>query len=320
MKSQKRKAQMVSGLERAPIYPGMPVEAASQRGRESAMAFGIVLKHTEWLEGYLGVDTDSPFKVDAAAIKARHEQLEGAKSNAHSTTRGIHQLGMLLVGTVNQMSGEFARKRVLDIGAGEGRFGAELTRKARAKMTYLDHDRDILSTIPASWGDRIAASGYALPFKDEAFPRTVAAFSSLPWAKTPQESVNALNEALRVTEVGGTVFLPPFLSNIMKRHAQTNQVAISDLPSREVDTNERLGLKVWAAQDYALIGSLLNLIAEDYCSVTWSGYIAKGVNTGEVIESYTAIIDKNKSIPPKVFADNLDFANQFMSVESSAQV
>ncbi len=299
------------GLERAPVYP-FNEGALTYRGQDSAATFGLVLEHSAWLESQLGLGTDLPFRVGPEALRARHDQLERSKSESHCTSRGVLFLGKLVSGTVKEMEAEFARQTVLDIGCGDGRLGVELSRNAKSRVTFFDRDSAALSGITRKSGRKIIGEGVSLPFTDEAFDKTVTAFSSVAWAETPLETVNSLQEALRVTQVNGTCFVIPALSNVLSRR----RLAVAELVNpNQQSLEDPLALKVWALQDHLAINTLLGLAEEGYCSISWSSFIGKGMNTGATVENYSAVVDKVRPIPEEVYGANLAYAKSFMLSE-----
>jgi ubiquinone/menaquinone biosynthesis C-methylase UbiE len=302
---------MKSGLERAPVYPNRPVEPLTIRQEESVTAFDLIQEHLEWIESFLALKNE-PFKTTPADLEARRQQLQVAKELCHRRVRSIADLGKLVIGTVSQMEAEFAYQTVLDIGAGEGRFGEALARKAKARVTFVDNDPNVMDHISPRAGVKVVADGKSLPFEDESFNKTVSAFSSIHWAATPVESVQALNEALRVTEVDGSAFIIPAISNFSKRYWRTRPSLLAWSGAELPDKEEYSALKVWAAQDYVLLKTLLKMAKDDYCAITWSGYRGIAQHYYTELEWVSVIVDKKKAIPTEVLEDNVAYAKQFI--------
>ncbi len=303
---------MSVGVERAPIHSlegGMPTSYA---GKVSMSAFMQIMSHGQWIDAYLDLGGYEPFRADVTAIEARRDHLELGKTLAYCHSRDVNQIGKLLVSTVDDIEAEFRGQTVLDIGCGIGRAGEALRRKAKARVTFLDKDEAVLQNIAVKSGcSKIVADGTALPFEDESFSRTLNLFSAIPWAETPRDTVQAFNEALRVTEVGGSSFvIPAFSSLTVKRKVENeSDQAVALMVLDKTIENYVLSFKVWGLQDHVLLNAMLNLAEAGYCSITWKGVRTPDPND---FEHYSAILDVNKSIPPELLADNLAYVDQFM--------
>ncbi|MGI9027908.1 MAG: class I SAM-dependent methyltransferase, partial [Candidatus Saccharimonadales bacterium] len=202
---------------------------------------------------------------------------------------------------------------VLDIGCGTGRLGTELRRgQAKAKVTFLDNDEQQIEKLKLKSGcKKVVAEATNLPFEYESFAKTLSVFSAIHWAETPYERIQSLNEALRVTEVGGSLFVIPAFSSL--HHRQRLNPKIEQLTHRvkgKEMTVSKLALKTWALQDYVMLHSLLAFAKQSYCSITWCGTPKPSLRQ---VDNYSAIIDKHRSIPPEVFAGNLAVAERFMA-------
>ncbi len=309
---------MQRGLERVSIGKFARERPRTLRERGAHDAYLKVIKHAKVLKTSLGIDSDKPFRVSQESIEARHRYLEWAKGSYHETGRDAHQLSMLVTGlglqAVKQMEDECTRQDVLDIGCGEGRFGEALARKVKSRVTFLDLDEEVMKNIvPSSRKTKVVGDGKALNFKNETFDKTFNAFSSIYWAENPLDAVQALNEALRVTKPGGTLFVIPVFSGLKIRHyIFNNGISADNLKPEEPELFlDPLTYKMWDLQDFVILQALLNLEKRNHCSITWGGYLLEGENLGETLEYYSAIVDINHSIPPEVLEENIAYAAQF---------
>ena len=292
---------MSQGIERFPASVMKQREPQTPFERNAMFTTAHVMKYGLWLMQHLGLETEKPFMADEAALTARQKQLEDAKAEIHEQRRGVYEIGTLLAATVAQTEAEFSHQTLLDIGCGDGNFGSELARNAKSKVTFLDNNPAALARIRPKSGTKVLGDGADLvEFEDESFTKTISAFSAIPWAKTPYEAIEALGEQLRVTETDGSAFFVPILSNIIQR--QTLVGAEADIIRSIRGTPlglDRNALQVWSLQDFLLINNLNELENDGYCDVTWVGYVFEGKTYGDPIESFSAIVDKQRPIPGK---------------------
>jgi len=287
---------MTEGLQRAPVDVSGRCATDASYGRESVVAYREIVRHCDQATQLLRLDKENPYRATESDIEARRSYLEESKNAQHVNGRRISDLAIFVMATVSQFEEEFAGKDLLDIGCGVGRAGEALARQAKTKVTFLDTDETALSRVGSKSGVRVRADGRDLPFVDEAFDCTLASVSTIPWSVTPAESVQSLNEALRVVAVGGTSVLIPVFSHILERRK---------LPKRQLEDPEA---KVWALQDHALLKSMQRYMREGYCSVSWTGYVFSGRNTGASIDYFSAIVDKEAHIPGEVLDEQLQYA------------
>lgn len=305
-------------LERVSVDEMIERRPRTLREKSSMAAYGKIARHGYYLRKSLGVGSRDHFRVSPPALMARQKHLEWAKNSGHETGRDIHQLSNLLTGlglhAVKQFEAEFAGQDVLDIGCGEGRFGEAIARNGKARVTFLDKDEAIMNNIvPSSRKKKVVGDGRSLAFEDESFDKTVSAFSAVYWAPTPVDTIKALNEALRVTKVGGTCFLIPAFSSLKLRH----HIASIDFTTAnlrkgdpEVLADPRV-YKMWDLQDFVVLQGLLHLEKTGHCSLTWGGYVLEGKTLGETLEHYSVMIDVEKPIPKRMLTNNLAFARRF---------
>lgn len=307
-KKQRIGKEFSSGLERAPISSALR-KPSSERESESVAAFERLASHERIIRCLLEIGTDSQFVATSEALESRRKMQSDAKEVAHFEERTVRELGKLVLGTVSQLEDECRDKTVLDIGCGRGRFGEQIARNAKARVTFLDNNPKTLDGISKRLGHRVIADGRDLPFQDETFEKTFATFSSLSWVDTPHETVMSLTEALRVTEVGGSAFITPAFSNTLTRDAR---MLLYNRKTTDINGFDFLeGEKIWALQDHVLLTTLKQLMSGGYCSITWSGFVGQGVNTSHRLEVISAIVDKKKTIPPELFASFLSYADSF---------
>jgi len=304
---------MSKGLKRAVVYPETESIDYSPRFAESLLAFTLLQENDLWAIGMLGIGTTDQFRLSEKSLAARAEMLKKSKVGVHRQDRGMHELGKLVCGKIDDIEAEFYRRQTLDIGCGLGILDAELARKARSRMFMVDNDAEVLSTIPRRVGKTILASGQELPIRSDSFDRTVVSFSSLTWAKTPRETASALNEALRVTAVGGCLIAVPIMSNVQARRDQFLDYDICRLGGRARHRylEDEGGMKVWALQDHLIFNALISLSDRGQTSITWNHHTAIGIYSGEPLEHFSAIIDKHRPIPQEFFDANLNYAASF---------
>lgn len=301
------------GIERA-LVTNLPVERLTPRQRDSLAVFSLVGAHLELIEDYLGIGTTDPFIVDAESLAARQAQLEFSKSASHRVGRGAHEIAVQLGATVKQLEGEMNRAAVLDIGCGDGQFGAEISRSAKARVTLLERDKDVLPAPLKNNRRQVQASGEALPFKDGSFDKTTSNFSTLSWADSPLSALSSLQESLRVTATGGTHFAVPIMSQVLQRQRLAKlDMRIASTDAVPDPSEDPRAFKIWALQDYLVLTTLLELEAEGACSTTWTSLIGDGGTTRQKIESYSAIIDKKKPIPQQLFDSQTEYAKSFFA-------
>lgn len=302
---------MISGIERAPVFPSIPSDPMTDAQVESYNAFLSMQEHRELIQESLGLGTDRAYRLSAADLEARRRQQESARIVGHHQTRSTSELGKLITATVSQLEDEFRRKSVLDIGAGAGRFGEAIARNAKADVTFLDRDPEIMERISRRAGRIVLGDGRELPFDDESFDRVFSAYSSVHWAETPVDSVKALNEAIRVTKVGGAAILIPILNSV----SQTRRLLPAVLKARKPDGSfkdiDRFAV-VWAMRDAAILDSLFKLAQDGYGDITWSNFVEPTPVRGISREIYSAVIDKLKPIPSDFYAQNIESAQEMI--------
>jgi ubiquinone/menaquinone biosynthesis C-methylase UbiE len=306
---------MSTGIERAPVYPAMPAEPLTNAQVESLVAFQSIDEHRQLVEQIFGLDTDNPYRITAADLEARRRQMAEARELGHHHTRSARELGTYVLATVPQMEDEFRRQTMLDIGSGTGRFGEAMARNAKAEVTFLDRDPEILKRISKRAGKIVLADGTDLPFEDESFQKVLSGFSSVHWAETPLESARALNEAIRVTEVGGSTLVIPLLNVISQRRQLLPKIFNSEVLSAPLEAADGYAA-AWAMEDMAVINSLFKLAEGGYLGITWSNHLEETGRAGVSRELYSVIIDKQKSIPQEVYEQNIAYARQLMDTES----
>jgi len=306
-KKRRNSPESADGLERAPIS-SLSDTPRSERGVKSAEAFARAHNHDRRIKERLGIGAPQQFCINQESLIARKQMLADSKEHSHAVDRTSLELGILVLATVTGMENECRRSRVLDIGCGRGRFGEQMARNARAKLTFLDMDPQIMAGISPRAGDIVIGDGRLLPFEDESFEKTFSTFSSIVWAETPVETIQALNEALRVTETGGSTFLLPALVNTTELEGYLKP---TDKAQSKEWADFSLGCRVWALQDHVLLHALHLLAVEEYCSITWSQFGGPGMKTGHEFEFISAIVDKKKPIPPDVLQVSLDYAKSF---------
>jgi hypothetical protein len=112
----------------------------------------------------------------------------------------------------------------------------------------------------------------------------------------------ALNEAIRVTEVGGSTIIIPavvmigvlkgILPELSREMSQTGTI-------QDVDRY----LAVIAAQNLAVIKSLFRLAEQGYTETTWARR-DETIAPGAILDRYSVLVDKHKSIPAEVLTNN----------------
>jgi ubiquinone/menaquinone biosynthesis C-methylase UbiE len=307
-------------LERTPINH-LDAEPEDPRYEDSIHALELVADYYEWISSFLGLNTSSPYIATPQDIESKRKEMQKSKeTRGYERGRDVYQLAMLLNSTVKETEGEFASQTVLDIGCGVGKFGEAIARNAKAKVTFLDSDQSMLDFVSPKLGERKLGDGRKLDFSDDRFDKVITAFSSVYWAVTPVESVQALNEAIRVTETGGSTLLLPLLSNTAETRSTATALAHAqqDVDMTVPFLEQRVAHdKVTAAQGYALIRSLLNLSENGFVAITWIDH--KGTNAnGNEADHISVIIDKLQQTPPEVLEANLAYANRFMPPGTAA--
>lgn len=301
-------------IERAPFHSLEAERPETPAGRASLAVFGAIVDHSAWIDEYLGLESNDPFRFDSTALEDRRRHIEAGREISHHTSRDISSIARTISKTTRQVEAEFDRETVLDIGCGEGRLGRELRRKAKTNVTFLDTDENVISKIPGRSGcNKVVGDGLEIPFEDDEYARTLSVFSSMHWAETPVDRVQAFNEALRVTQPDGSLFIiPAFSSLVLQREIAAVPGDVTKKAGKIGITVTELASKVWALQDHVLLHSMLGLARQDYCSITWLG--EKTLETIG-IEHYSAIVDKHCSIPPEALEENLVYAEEFMEID-----
>lgn len=294
------------GIERSP-YPSPEFEPITESDRDSKASYKFVSRHMRWARSYIDLDEEEEFRITDEALEKRRLQLDAGRDLSFVRTRDAHQLSVMIGGTVSRLEEEMRRRTVLDIGCGQGRFGEDMARKAKAEMTFVDIDEEALAKISKKAGDIVVANAADLPFEDESFERTISAFSAMLWSDTPHDTVRSLNEAVRVTETGGSVFFLPVFSYLMPRKSI---VARSEADPDDID--HPLAHKVMALQDHLVFTALERLREDGGADISWKSFIGQGSATGQQSDTFSAIIDINEPIDPALLEENLTYADQFV--------
>ena len=302
---------MSTGIPRAPVYPEMPVEPLSNSQVESLVAFQNIDEHRELVTEIFGLDTDEPYTLSESDLRERHLQMEVARNLAYRYSRSASELGHLVLATVSQMEDEVRRQTLLDIGCGTGRFGEDMARKAKAEVTFLDRDPEMLEQVSKRAGKIVLGEGTELPFEDESFQKVLAGFSSIHWAETPEQSVRALNEAIRVTEVGGSTIVIPLINSIHARRALLPVILSQRQPNGEFEDMDRYAV-VWAMQDLAVTNALFGLAEGGYCDITWANHVDQLGTSRVTRELYSAVIDKKANVPSELLEQSVTEARQMV--------
>jgi len=285
---------IIGGLERAPADQFGHCASRTEAGRESAAAFNHILYYGGRITAALGLESDDPYRATESDIEARRAELDESRATSFLNNRDTRDLSRYIIGTVAQIEAEMTGRTLLDIGCGIGRFGERMARNAKSKVTFVDRDEMALSQIGKKAGTKVVADAQSLPFETETFDRTMTAFSSTIWAATPAESVGAFNEALRVTNVGGTSLFIPLFAQLFARYR------------RSENYRNQPAQKVWALHDHALLKTVLAYVEAGQCSITWTGFV--GTNSYNDIDFFSAIVDKTQSIPQSTLDAQLEYA------------
>ncbi|HVX48230.1 MAG TPA: class I SAM-dependent methyltransferase [Candidatus Saccharimonadales bacterium] len=264
-------------------------------------------RHVRWAEGYISLGEEGEFRITDEALEKRRLQLDEARNLSYATARDAHYLSVMVGGTVSQIEDEMCRRTVLDIGCGQGRFGEAMARKAKAEMTFVDIDEEALAKISKKAGSIVVANAADLPFEDESFDRTISAFSAMLWSETPHDTLRSLNEAVRVTETGGSVFFLPVFSYLMPRKS-----IVARSEANPADSDHPLAHKVMALQDHLVFTALERLREEGGADISWKSFIGRGSATGLQSDTFSAIIDIKEPIDPQLLEENLAYADQFV--------
>lgn len=291
------------GLERAPVS-SLHDKPRSRRAKVSLNGLEVFATYDYQIRQSLSIGQESQFVVTAAALRHQSELMRQEKIQDRRG-RTISTIAELVVASSVELVIEECRDtRVLDIGCGEARFGEELTRVANADVTSVDSDPEILKTASQNAGEIMLADGRELPFADESFDKTFNTFASISYAHSPLDAVMSLNESLRVTKADGTVFMLPICAPLDLRKALT-----------EATNKDATSVKMFALQDHVIFQALRSMMSDDYISVTWAGmkWVYDGMEKVEdrSFDMITAVIDKQKPIPPEVFAKNIAYVNSF---------
>ena len=305
---------MITGIERAPVYPATPIEPMTERQLESLNAFQSIEEHRELVAHTFGLESDQPYRLTKLDLEARDRQQEFARNVCYTTSRTTVELGKFVLATVKQMEDEFRKKTVLDIGSGVGRFGEAIARNAKAEVTFLDRDPEALEKVSKRAGRIVLADGLDLPFEEESFERVMASFSSVHWASNPEESAKALNEIIRVTQKGGGMIIIPIINNISERRNLLPVITAERLPNGDFHPQDRYAV-VWALQDLVVTDTLFRLAEEGIVNITWSNTLTPTQLKGVNLENFSVVVDKLDSIPEEILAENLSYARQFMPQE-----
>lgn len=294
-------------LDRAPVLDrGVSVQGANSVRVDSQTSWDMILAHRDIVAGQLDIGTPDQFIVDEYALQCRVASLTASMGAAHITSRGIHQVAVNLHSTVKKVEGEFKKARVLDIGCGEGKLGAELERKAKAHVTYLDKDEDSVKAIQTRRGAKYVEDATRLPFKDGEFTRTIGLYAAHVWTADPVDSLVALLEQLRVTTQGGTAFTIPLFNNILMRQdvlAHRDMARWSGQETEESQKPSAIAQKVWDIRDY-LVANALSLLAEEgYIDMTWASFIGNGATANRQLETYSGILDIKKQLDKDLISD-----------------
>lgn len=305
---------MTDGIERGPVYPDIPEPPLSAAQVESLQTFYAVDEHLDLISTIFELESDEPYRLSADDIEARRFQQDVGRRSAYRRSRTTREIGSVLMATVAQIEDEFRGRSLLDIGCGTGRFGEEMARNAKAKVTFLDSDPESLAMVSKRAGTIVEADGLALPFEDESFQRVTNFFSSVHWAESPLQSAQALNEAVRVTEAGGSTFVAPLMNGLTQRRDLLPILLMERLPDGSFSPEDRYAA-TWSLQDYCLTQNLYRLAEGGYCGITWKNNVDYLTIAGFRVprENITVIIDKYKTIPPEVLAENIEQARKLMA-------
>lgn len=196
-------------------------------------------------------------------------------TDRYTAARNLDSMAAFLGARPKDVIQEVSKKKVLDVGSGEGKLGDDLRRYGKARVSELDFSALALaSAVPilSSRGARTVGDGTELPFRDGAFDATTSMFSTFVHAPTIRSRLQGLTEAIRVTQPGGRVYAVPLFGLMMLRQQRWNMMQNNpDLRSGLADdeiadfiATERRE----SAIDYAMFGLLNSLIIDRVVEVT----------------------------------------------------
>lgn len=222
----------------------------------------LLVDHIEMIEG--APEFGEP---TTQALTAFGENLDELKKITHKTSRGKREISIDLSMTVSELEELFIGKSVLDIGCGQGRFSSEIARLKKTKVTALDSDPEVLEQVRGSKNlTPVLGSGLDLQstLGDEEFDVVVSAYSSLLWARNPEEKSRALQSAIRACRVGGKTIFIPIAQHLEHRKADRRSLGVGivrGFPNSTPEDLERLkdAQRVHDWNDVVVMRELLGL-------------------------------------------------------------
>lgn len=308
-------SKAAKGLERAPVAPfgQLPVEGATSPEARSSLAIGTsLLNYKAAASKRLGLHSENPFIFDDYAEAWYELRLYYAQRESHFRRRTVSDVAQDYLNTsTNRFINEFRHQTVIDEGCGEGLVGRELARKAKAKVTFLDRDPDVLELISDTFGTKVLADAEDLEFENESFNKSLSIFSAIFWAESPLAAVRSINEQLRVTAVGGSALIIPLFQDLRMR--AWNFDVLMSRHQNGIDVSNRLAvLRTFELKDVMLISTLERLALSGTVGITWIS--DKKPNSITDVVNISAIVDKYEPIPPEVFAENVAQTAAYCSV------
>ncbi len=177
---------------------------------DDGVARKVFAEHLSFLEEQVGSTAFTPALAEGLTYQLGEQQ-----ARTHQTNRTVGDIAAELSVSNNTVLKLLGGMSILDVGCGEGVFAKQLSRDKRTHVVGIDTNPSILPKPSSDREEYRTGSGYNIraAVHGTTFDAATIVYSSLTWARNPEQVRAAITSPLEVIRPGGTALFIPFLQH-----------------------------------------------------------------------------------------------------------